>query len=190
MSYPTDPEFQAIDFRLNYNNVRSQTRSGRTQVRTVGTALWSFTAKYNDLTRAEFAPVFAFVAGQKGGEQEFNVTPPVISDSRGNASGVLKANGAHSAGDSTISMDGIAGTIKAGDFITFAGHTKVYMCVADFTASGTMTIEPALYESVGNDEIVTYDNVAFTMRLARDIQQFKFSGYERYQFEVDLIEAI
>ena len=189
MSYPTDPEFQAIDVKLNYNSVRSQTRSGRTQVRNVGTALWSFTAKYNDLTRAEFAPVFAYIAGQKGGEQEFTVTPPVISDARGNATGTLRANGAHSAGDSTIVMDGINGTIKAGDFITFAGHTKVYMCVADFS-SGNMTIEPALHESVSNDEVVTFNSVQFTMRLARDIQQVKFSGYERYQFEVDLVEAI
>ena len=62
--------------------------------------------------------------------------PPVIGDSTGNATGTLRADGAHSAGDNTITMDGISGTVKAGDFIKFANHAKVYMVVSDFS-SGT-----------------------------------------------------
>jgi len=189
MSYPTDPEFEAIDVRLNYNNVRSQTRSGRSQVRNIGAALWSFTAKYNNLTRAQMAPIYAFLAGKQGGKDSFSITPPVISSSTGNATGTLRANGAHAAGDNTIAMDGISGTVKAGDFIKFASHTKVYMVVSDFS-SGTMTIEPALHEAVANDEAVTFNSVAFTMRVTNDVQQFKLSGYEQYQIEIDLVEAI
>ena len=189
MTYPVSEEFEAIDVRLNYNNVRSQTRSGRTQVRNIGAALWSFTAKYNNMTRAQFAPIYAYLAGKQGGASSFTITPPVISDSRGTATGTLRVNGAHSAGDNTIAMDGISGTIKAGDFIKFNNHTKVYMVVSDFS-SGTMTIEPALHESVANNEEVAFNNVPFTMRQARDVQQFSLSGYERYQFQVDFIEAI
>ena len=189
MSYPTDPEFEAIDVRLNYNNVRSQTRSGRTQVRNIGAALWSFTAKYSSLTRAQMAPIYAFLAGTQGGTDSFSITPPVISDSTGNATGALRVNGAHSAGDNTVAMDGISGTVKAGDFIKFDNHTKVYMVVADFS-SGTMTIEPALHEAVINNEEVFFDSVPFTMRVARDVQQFKLSGYEQYDLQVDFVEAI
>ena len=97
--------------------------------------------------------------------------------------------GAHSAGDNTITMDGISGTVKAGDFIKFANHTKVYMVVSDFS-SGTMTIEPALHESVADNETVTFNSVPFTMRVARDVQQFKLSGYEQYDLQVDFVEAI
>ena len=190
MSYPTDPEFEAIDVRLNYNNVRSQTRSGRTQVRNIGAALWSFTAKYSTLTRAQMAPIYAFLAGKQGGTSSFSITPPVISDSTGNATGTLRVNGAHSAGDNTVAMDGISGTVKAGDFIKFANHTKVYMVVSDFTASGTMTIEPALHEAVADNAVVTFNSVPFTMRVARDVQQFKLSGYEQYDLQVDFVEAI
>lgn len=189
MSFPTDPEFLAVDMRLNYNNVRSQTRSGRTQVRNVGTGYWTFTARYPRLTREKFAPVMAFLAGTKGGADSFSITPPVISDSRGDATGSLLANGAHSAGDRTIAMDGITGTIKAGDFIKFAQHDKVYMVVNDFS-SGTMTIEPGLVESVADNEAVTYNSVPFKMRMARDVQQFRVAGYEQYQVELDLIEVI
>jgi len=189
MSYPTDPEFQAIDVRLNYNNVRSLARSGRTQVRNLGSALWSFTAKYNNLTRAEIAPLLGFLASKRGGELPFTITPPVISDSSGNATGTLRANGAHSAGDTTIAMDGISGTIKAGDFLKFQTHSKVYMCTADFS-SGTMTIEPPLHTAVADNDTVTYNAVPFNMRQARDVQQFRLSGYDEYQFEVDFMESI
>jgi hypothetical protein len=190
MSYPTDPEFQAIDVRLNYNNVKTQTRSGRTQVRNIGAALWSFTAKYNNLTRDEMAPVMAFLAGTSGGTSAFSIVPPVVSNSRGNATGTLRANGASAAGDKTIPMDGISGSVKAGDFIKFAQHSKVYMLVTDVTTSGTATIEPALHESVANNEIITYNSVPFTMRVARDVQRFQLSGFDQYQLEVDLLEAI
>ena len=190
MSYPTDPEFQAIDVKLNYNNVKTKTRGGRTQVRSIGSALWSFTAKYNNLTRDEMAPVMAFIAGTKGGVDSFTIVPPVISDSRGDASGSLLANGAHSAGDNTISVTGISGTIKAGDFVKFANHAKVYMVVADRSGAGTMTIEPSLHESVNSGEAITYNSVPFTMRVARDVQRFQLNGYDQYQVEVDFLEAI
>jgi len=190
MSYPTDPEFQAIDVKLNYNNLRTETRSGRTQVRGVGSAGWSFTARYNNLTRDEMAVVYAFIASTQGGQSAFTIVPPVISDSRGSASGTLRANGASSAGDRTVPVDGISGTIKAGDFIKFANHNKVYMLTNDVTNAGTMTIEPPLHASVSNDEAVTFNNVPFTMRLARDVQRFRLSGYDQFQVEVDFIEAI
>jgi len=47
-----------------------------------------------------------------------------------------------------------------------------------------------LHEAVANDEAVTFNSVAFTMRVTNDVQQFKLSGYEQYQIEIDLVEAI
>jgi len=63
-TYPTTPEFQAINLESRHNNVMSETVSGRMQVRTLGGQRWSFTAKYNPMTREEFQPVFAFVMSQ------------------------------------------------------------------------------------------------------------------------------
>lgn len=190
MSYPTDPEFQTIDVKLNYQNVKSQTRSGRTQVRNIGTGFWTFTAKYNNLTRDELAPIYAFLAATKGGTDTFTIVPPVISNTRGDASSTWTVNGAHTAGDRTIDVIVGAGGLKAGDFIKFDNHNKVYMVTADISASGTMSIEPGLVSSLSNGEQITYSSVPFTMRVTRDVQQFKLSGYDRYQFEIDFIEAV
>jgi hypothetical protein len=59
MSYPTDPEFAAINVTSRHSNVVSETRSGRRQVRSIGAQRWAFTAQYNELKRTEFAPVYA-----------------------------------------------------------------------------------------------------------------------------------
>ena len=102
-------------------------------------------------------------------------------------------NGSHSAGDTTIDVDGMTGTIKAGDFVNFAGDTKCYMVVSDATASAgaaTLTIEPPLRSAIADDAAVTYDGVEFTVRLTSDVQQFNTSDLDLYRFEIDFIEAL
>jgi hypothetical protein len=103
----------------------------------------------------------------------------------------------HSAGATSITLGGTGtGTLKAGDFIKFANHDKVYMVVADQAdiSTGTLTIEPPLTTAVSSSTIV-YDNVPFTVYLTNDIQEFGVVGNDKdgnllYQFEIDLEEAL
>jgi hypothetical protein len=127
---------------------------------------------------------------QKGGVEEFTIVPPVVSSSSGGAVGTMRTNGSHAAGDSTIAVDSFSGLIKAGDFVKFQGSQKVYMVTADQSGAGTLNIQPGLVEAVGNDQIVTYNNVPFTVRLENDIQEWSLSGFDRYSFEIDLIEVL
>lgn len=190
MTYPTSPEFSAINVDSISANIRSETRSGRMQVRSIGAQRWRFTARYNDLTRDDFAPVYAYIMATGGGLESFDIVPPVISDTSGDATGIMRVNGNHLAGDSTISVDGFTGTIKAGDFIKFASHTKVYMVTADLAGAGTLNISPALLEPTLNNDVVTYNNVPFTMRVSNDTQRFSAGAGDRYRYEVDMIEVI
>ena len=92
----------------------------------------------------------------------------------------------------------MTGTLKAGDFVKFASHTKVYMVVADATSSSnasTVTIEPPLISALADNSVVTYDNVSFTVHLTNDIQEFGVVGADKdgnllYQFEVDVEESL
>lgn len=190
MSYPADPEFSAINLQSVHKNYVTEARSGRRQVRSIGAQQWKFTAGYNNLTRNEFMPVYAFCVSQEGQLGEFSVTPPVISSSRGNPSGNMLTAGIHDIGENSVLVDGFNGTIKAGDFIKFNNHDKVYMVKSDRTQAGALLIEPRLREAVADNTLVIYNNVPFKMRLDNDVQEFELSGYDRYQFEVDLIEAI
>jgi len=190
MSYPTDPEFSQVTVTSRDSVVRSQARNGRTQVRSLGAQRWSLTGRYNDLKRSEFAPVFAFVMDQESGVENFTIVPPVISSTSGTRSGTVQTNGAHSIGDKTITIDGGSGSFKAGDFIKFASHDKVYMVTADLTGAGTLNIQPALVAAVADDNQITYNNVPFTVRLENDVQQWALSGYDRYNFEIDFVEVL
>ena len=92
-TYPTTPEFQAINLKSTHNNVKSTTVSGRVQVRSIGGQKWAFSAKYNPMTRAEFQPVFAFVTSQQGMLGTFGIVPPVIGSTSGSATGTSSVNG-------------------------------------------------------------------------------------------------
>ena len=76
MNYPNTPEFAAVKFKGLYSNIKSETRSGRVQVRNVGGHKWSFSAKYALLTRKEIAPVMAFASSMEGMLKPFEIVLP------------------------------------------------------------------------------------------------------------------
>ncbi len=188
-TYPTTPEFQAINLKSTHNNLKSVTISGRSQVRTIGGQKWEFSAKYNPMTRAEFQPVFAFVTSQQGSLGTFTIVPPVIGSTSGTATGTALVNGSASVGATSVPVDGFTGTIKAGDFVKFS-HSKVYMVTADRDGAGSISIEPALVAAVSDGAEMIYNDVAFTMRLRNDVQQYGLSRFEYYTYEVDMEEVL
>ena len=139
---------------------------------------------------------------QRSRKENFTIIPPEIEDARGNETGTVLVNGVHAVGDTTIAMDAFAsdgaGRFKAGDFIKFASHDKVYMVVSDVTSSSnaaTVTIEPPLTTALADNSEVTYDDVPFTVHLTNDVQEFGAVGADKdgnllYQFELDVEEAL
>ena len=194
-------DFQAINFRSEQRTLVSRTDSGKTFRRQIDGQRWSFTLKYPNIKRSEFAPIQAFIIKQRSSKEDFTVTFPSYLNAQGNETGSVLVNGVHAVGDTTIAMDAFAsdgaGRFKAGDLIKFA-HSKVYMVVRDVTSSSnaaTVTIEPPLTTALSNNEAVTYDDVPFTVFLKNDIQQFTSqnvtSGGELlYTFEIDVEESI
>ena len=193
---PTSPEFNALSFKDEVNTLVSISDSGRRFARKIDNQRWKFTCRYTNLTRAEFAPILAFITKQRGQKETFTVIPPTISDAQGSETTTISVNGSHTAGDNTIAIDGFnadsAGSLKAGDFIKFASHTKVYMVVSDVTPSSnaaTVTIEPPLIEALTNDSTVTYDDVPFTVYLTGNVQQYTLGFMDKYNYEFDVCEA-
>ena len=193
---PTSPVFNAMNFKDESNTLISISDSGRRFARKIDNQRWKFTCQYTNLTRAEFAPILAFITKQRGQKETFTVIPPKIKDAQGSETTTISVNGAHTAGDTTIAIDGFnadsAGSLKAGDFIKFSGHTKVYMVVSDVTPSSnaaTVTIEPPIIENLSNDETVTYDDVPFTVYLDSSVQQYSLGINDLYNYEFDVCEA-
>ncbi|MFZ9066257.1 MAG: hypothetical protein ACO23R_02675 [bacterium] len=189
-TYPTSPEFSSLNFTSEYFNLTSQTISGRIQARNIGGQRFRFTAAYPPLSRTEFGPVLAFIMAQKGMAETFTIVLPDISSKHGDASGSVSTSAGAAIGASSVSVTGLSGTLKAGDLIKFANHSKVYMIMSDLTGSGTLSFQPNLVATVNTSEVVTYDSVPFTARLANDIQEMSVGTDLYYSYEVDMIEAI
>lgn len=189
-TYPTSPVFTSANFRSEFFNLSSQTISGRTQVRNIGGQRFTFTAAYPPMTRTEFSPVMGFLMAQRGMAETFTIVLPEVSSSSGSVSGTIAASAAGSIGDTSIAVDGFTGTLKAGDVFKFANHAKVYMATSDLTGSGTLSFQPALISAVSDNEVITHDDVPFTVRLNNDVQEYGIATDLSYSYEVDFIEAI
>ena len=193
-TYPTSPEFRSIGFSSEQKTITSTTDSGKIFAVQVDGQRFKFSATYPPMRRSDFAPVLAFIMKQRSQKETFQIALPDLKNAKGNVSGTVLVNGSHTAGDTTITVDGMIGTIKAGDFVKFGGDTKVYMVVADATANvsneATLTIEPPLRDALSDNALVTYDGVEFTVRLTSDIQEFNTGDLDLYRFEVDFIEAL
>ena len=193
---PTSPEFNALSFKDEVNTLISISDSGRRFARQIDNQRWKFTCRYVNLSRAEFAPIFAFITKQRGSKETFTISPPNLKNALGSETTTISVNGAHTAGDNTIAIDGFnadsAGSLKAGDFLKFASHTKVYQVVSDVTPSSnaaTVTIEPPIIEALANDSTVTYDAVPFTVYLTSSVQSYSMGINNLYNYEFDVCEA-
>ena len=196
-AFPTSPISNGINIKSNQTTIVSTAINGRRQARQLQNQRWSMTVSFPPMTRASFAPIFAFITAQRGRKESFTYTPPIIDDALGTETGSVLVNGVHAVGDTTIAMDAFAGDgagrFKAGDFLKFASHNKVYMFVSDVTSSSnaaTVTIEPPLTTALANNEAVTYDSVPFTVALKNDVQEFVIGQDALYRYELDFIEVI
>ena len=199
----SNSKFSTMGIKSIQNTIISKSDSGKKLARQIDGQRFAFTAKIITAKRSDaYGELMAFIVKQRSGKENFTIIPPEIEDARGSETGTVLVNGVHAVGDTTIAMDAFAsdgaGRFKAGDFIKFASHDKVYMVVSDVTSSSnaaTVTIEPPLTTALADDSVVTYDNVPFTVHLTNDVQEFGAVGADKdgnllYQFELDVEEAL
>jgi len=196
-SFPSSPEPSSINIKSNQTTMVSVAISGRRQARQLQNQRWSMEVGFPPMTRSEFAPIMAFIVSQRGKKESFQFTPVIVDDALGVETGTVLVNGVHAVGDTTIAMDAFAadgsGRFKAGDFIKFGGHNKVYMVVSDVTSSSnaaTVTIEPPLTTALSDNDTVVYDSVPFTVALSNDIQEFGIPSDAFFRYEMKFIEVI
>ena len=196
-------KFQSLGIKSIQNTIISKSQSGKKLVRQIDNQRFAFSVRVITAKRSDvYGELMAFIIKQRSSKENFTIIPPEIEDARGTETGTVLVNGVHAVGDTTIAMDGFAGDgagrFKAGDFLKFASHTKVYMVVADATSSSnasTVTIEPPLISALTDNSVVTYDNVSFTVHITNEIQEFGVVGADKdgnllYQFEVDVEESL
>jgi hypothetical protein len=192
----SNAKFESLGIKSIQNTILSKSQSGKKLARQIDGQRFGFTARIITAKRSDvYGELMAFIIKQRSGKENFTIIPPEVEDARGTASGT--PHGTASVGATSITLGGTGtGTLKAGDFIKFANHDKIYMVVADQSdiSTGSLTIEPPLTTAVSSSDI-TYDNVPFTVHLTNDMQEFGVVGADKdgnalYQYEFDVEEAL
>ncbi len=195
-SFPTSPAPSALKIQSYQPTRVSLSHNLRRSVRTNGAQRWVITADWVGLTRAQFAPIQAFVLAQRGQWDTFTAALPAHKLPQGIATGTPLVNGANQQGRSLATRGwtaNLAGVMKAGDFLGIAGQTKVYMVTADAnsdsTGSATLAIEPALLMAPSDSASLAVRNVPFTLAFGSDTLESAVAPGGIYNFSLQLMEA-
>lgn len=186
-TYPSSPSFQAVDFKINSPGKISESFSGKIRRVSAGTQYYTFGVQYPNMTARDFGPVAAFIARQYGSYDDFQIVLPEISYPKGSnysfigTPQVALVSGSLATGTTSIPTNGYSGAsknevLRAGDFIKFANHSKVYMVVENVNTNAsleaTITITPGLTRTVPNGTLLTTTAVPFTVILEEFQQEY------------------
>ena len=195
-TFPTDPNFRALQFKDNRPILLNQTLSGKKSARQIGAQYFSFTVQMPPVDQLKAQEIFAFLSKQKGGYENFDITAPLNNKGNSHSETDILVNGATSAGASAVPMDGFSHTnhaLRAGDLIQFASHSKVYMVQDEVTASGgaaTVNILPNLVSALADNEAVTVNKPLFKVYLENDEIMYSTDASGFYSISFDVREVI
>jgi hypothetical protein len=193
-TYPTNPTFQAVNFRINTPTLSSETLSGKTRRVGMGVSFYTFAAQYNNMTDFDMGPIVGFLHAQYGQLEDFQIVLPRISFSKaGNqTTNTVTTTQARTTGQNSVTVTGPSAgqsLLLAGDFFKFNNHSKVYMCTTDWTPGQPLRFAGSLVSDVPSGTALTITNVPFTVILDNDVQEFQVGLGGISQLQVDFREV-
>lgn len=199
-TYPYNPEFASVDFKINTPTQTTETVNGRKRRAGFGVSFYTMSGKYTTLTASQAAPITAFIAQQYGMAESFQIVFPKISYNKApdyaQAVGNIKVKTAATKGAYIVALKGLGANktvMKAGDFFKFNGHSKVYMCTEDLVSNGSgeasIYFSGKLVVNVAVDEVLTINAVPFTVILDQDVDEWSVSNGGLTNIEVSFREV-
>ena len=184
-------EIQAIELRSVQPTVRTQSISGRQQVRSFSSQFYTAKIVMPQLTQADVRRVMAFLVKQQGGFNTFTIAPHNLTQKSGTQATSVNV-GSASAGATSIALDSGTNLFKMGDMIKFSGHTKAYMITEDQVGNTTINFEPPLVSAVdgASESVKSGTDFFMTVRLAGDVNTYQMGNDGFGQIEFDIVEAI
>lgn len=202
-TFPLQAGFTTTNFSSQTTSRVSVSVSGKTQRIKTGQQFFTFKLKSPKMTRLQVDADFSFIAAQDGQVESFTIVPPVISSSKGTASGTVTVVNATSsapvlslaAGSKNVGVSGGSGTLKKGDLIKFSNHDKVYMLTEDANLDGSTVDQLSFYPPLttaltGGGQTITYNSVPFKVYLNSDTATFSTSTDGLHQYEISVNEEI
>lgn len=202
-TFPLQAGFTTTNFSSQTTSRVTVSVSGKTQRIKTGQQFFTFKLKSPKMTRLQVDADFSFIAAQDGQVESFTIVPPVISSTKGTASGTVTVVNATSsapvlslaAGSKNVGVSGGTGTLKKGDLIKFSNHDKVYMLTEDVNLDGSTVDQISFYPPLttaltGGGQTITYNSVPFKVYLNSDTATFSTSTDGLHQYEISVNEEI
>ncbi|HEY3432553.1 MAG TPA: hypothetical protein VGK09_08395 [Rhodocyclaceae bacterium] len=195
-TFPSTPKAAKASIKSTQPTRVSTAHSFRRVTRSVGIQRWQISLSWQGKTRAQLASIIAFCLAQRGQYGSFQLAlPSAVIAPLGTLSGIPVVNGGGIVGNAVATRGWTAnavGVLKAGDYISFYGHTKVYMVTADASSDGagnaTLTIEPPLLASPA-DGAAVQTSPSFTVALASDDVQPQYEPGDMVSLSLDFVET-
>lgn len=207
--------FNKVTIKNNTPTATSVSISGRRQSKQLAAQFWTLDCEYASLDRTEAAQVMAFLNKQNNSLSSFQVVVPqygrpngTIKNVAGSVSNAISVRTAASIGalvvyvacdtirptDFTSRGTTATGAFRAGDFVKFSNHNKMYQLTEDATvdSSGyaTMQIFPGLYTAVTTSDDLYYWDVPFTVFNTSSTQEYELTVGDTATIALKLHEAI
>lgn len=195
------PSFPSVDFTdcsISSNTPTLVTRSinGVEERATIAGQYWTVAATFRNISDSERRQLLGFIMKSRGPYSTFDLTlPTTLDDSTGNYTGtitVATATAGNLSFTATVSASNTS-ILKAGDFIKFSNHNKVYMVTDDATSVGTnltVNVYPAIRTSATSSHTVTHKNVPMTVRFATDNIPFNLDQKLFSSVDIDFVEVL
>lgn len=192
------PGYASVQVTGKFPVYRDQTNSGTHIARSAGTSTWEVSIEYNPMTRAEFAPIYAFLLEKQGGLKPFYVPLPQYNT----FTTTLTAASGATTGATSIVIDATTSYPSPGDMFTFdepSNHTKAYKVTRVDSTTGTgntpptsgqarLSFAPALRKTVtGNASLIF--NAPKIKVIQKDIIQYSLGTNNLYSFSLQLEEV-
>jgi len=182
-TYPS-LEFSSIEPASNAPDYLSESQSLKTISTSTGAQRFEFKVKSVWERLPVARALWAFLSARRTVDK-FEIQLPIYDSANGVVTGVVKANANLPIGTTDITFVNYQPAI--GDFIQCAGHAKVYM--VEDAAGNQGTIFPPLIKSVLSAEVITVNDLKFTVRRKGKISKLKSKQNNVAQVEFTVLEA-
>ena len=209
------PGFSGLRFASNQDTQVSRTNSGRGIQRDQEFQYWSFTIRYNPMTREQFDPVDAFLASRNARRDPFFVVLPQYSRPKDAlftsfaATNALQVDGSYTAGTSAFLIKAGANLPaypRPGDMCTISdpsnvNHLKVYKVTRVETSARSQEgkpvpnanqcrihVSPPLQRNTLNNAVINFIDPKFRVIARSDLREHELDTDNLYQFSLDVEE--
>jgi len=158
-----------VNVRMNVPMITTRSLSGREERLAAAIPFLNIDLEFDNISSEERRQIIGHHASVGGGLSNFSFTlPDDLKDNSAGFTGTLDLTNNTSAGATSFDIDSSAdGTVlKAGDYVTFANHNKIYTVTADIVStagSASISIHPGLTTSVPSGTVINHTNVAATV---------------------------